>query len=139
MNKKQIFIAGTPSQSGPYLRYDLDDIFSKKFMKPQRLWSASLPADSIIYSIAYANFLQFRKQKEAFSSAIEDHETWTDAEIEQFIELNPDHYMGYMLAGRYYDSVGEDIKAEHYLTEAFKRPIPWATDREKITLMLGGQ
>jgi predicted choloylglycine hydrolase len=132
LSKKQVHIAGVPSQIGPYLTYDLDEIFKQKYTQPQRLWRDSLPSDPLAHSIEYQHFMTFKSLAKKLESDIEKKITWTEAQLSEFNELNPDHYRTLMLIGVYHGMHGDYRRSAVFLKQALDKPIPWAADREAI-------
>ena len=131
-NEKLIYIAGVPSQSGPYLVYDLDSIFNYQYKSAGRLWTDSIESASIVRTKAYEDFLTYRNRKRKLSYDVHNNSKWTNDELTSFIQLNPDHYEGYALVGDYFESHGKDSIAKAMYQNALNKQIPWEVDKEDL-------
>lgn len=93
--KLLVWVSTSPWQLGPYMAYDLKKVFALDGMKKdQEICDSSLnfPADSFIQTRAFAEFIQFRKYKQAIANG-------EQVNPDSVVASNPQFYQSYILAG----------------------------------------
>ena len=94
-DKLLVWVSTSPWQLGSYMAYDLKKVFALHGMKTdQEICESSLniAADSFLQTKAFADFLKFRKYKQA----IANHEPVNPDSV---VFSNPQFYQSYILAG----------------------------------------
>ncbi len=135
-SKKLIYVAGVPSQIGPYFIYNLDSIFNYKYHTPQRLWTDTLPSHELLHSPSYNNFKNYRRIIKKIVHAAKETLPLSAEEISDFIKLNPNHYEAYMHIGDYFVAHNNCAQALTYWNKALHMPIPWERDRHDIQIRI---
>ncbi len=94
----RMWVSTSPWQLGTYVCYDLRKIFAMNGLGADREVAdedLNIAPDSFLQSMAYAQFLQFRKAKM----------NWQDklpTDVNQFVPNNPSYYDAYRLTGDFY-------------------------------------
>jgi len=123
--KKLAWVSTSPWQLGEYICYDLNKIFSMNGLKKNVELCDSLktiPADSFINSISLKNFLLFKK-------ATQDLRNNRAIDLKYYVNLNPEYYHTFVVAGDYLFKKSEFKKAETYYSIALTKVI--ATKNEE--------
>ena len=133
-HERKLWVAATPSQLGAYICYDLDRIFNDPKPPLQTGTVAStennIPADSFLRSEYYASFQEFRVLTETIEETISQKERLPESTLNLYAALNPNHYLTYLTLGKYYQSIGNCIKALEFFNKGLKMPIPWADEKK---------
>jgi hypothetical protein len=93
--KLMVWVSTSPWQLGSYMAYDLKKVFALQGMqKDQEICDSMLniPADSFIQTGAFAEFIQFRKYKQAIANG-------GQVNPDSVVASNPQFYQSYILAG----------------------------------------
>lgn len=140
--RQWMWVSTYPYQLGRYLAYNLTSVFNH----PQATLHSGLfdstltiPEDPFFHSGTFKKYLKYkvqRKQLQQFiSSGIKlKNET---AYIRNFIQLNPDRYQGYVLAGDYYAGQGNKEKALKFYRFSLTKDIDKTSQRKKIEDKIG--
>ncbi len=94
-DKLLVWVSTAPWQLGEYVAYDLNKVFSLAGMKKDREIVDSglnIKADPFMQSKPFANFMEFRKYKQAIANG-------EQINIDSLIASNPSFYQTYVLAG----------------------------------------
>jgi len=104
--EKLMWVSSNPYQLGEFVAYDLDEVFENSKLNEWNVSvsidSLSIPEDEFLLSQEFENYRLFRKKMDEISAKIQSGEAISDAEIESFVELNPEFWTGYFVAGGYY-------------------------------------
>lgn len=136
--KKRFWISTAPWQLGPYLCYELDEIFDKLGSRADTIaiYSKELlvEADTFLMTNDYRSFLKYRELAAVFQEAAKEGEKIGDEEsrITEFIASNPEFFHMYFLIGDYYMETGQKAKAIMYLEQALTKEIASVKEKEKI-------
>lgn len=136
--KEQIaWVAGHPSQLGTFVAYDLKKIFAEDSPLIQTkalLYSPelSMPADSLLFSPAYKDYLQFKELATKIAKATQNGLALETDLLKVFQQLNPEHYLTYTLLGEYYKRQGNCPQALIFFEMGLTKPIPWLKDKERL-------
>lgn len=133
--KKRFWVACHPSQVGPFVGYNLDTVFSKKPATPGSLHlpELTIPADSIVFTDAYNNFLTYRMLVAGLKSAKAAGKAFRQTAIDSLISLNPDLHEAYALAGNWYLDQGKKEKAADIFKKGLTKQLPWTRDSLRLT------
>ncbi|WP_345238541.1 C45 family peptidase [Hymenobacter saemangeumensis] len=93
-NKRLVWLAAAPWQLGKYVAYDLNKIFALKGLGTDHelVENSTIAADTFLQAPAYRNFVAFR-------TLAAKAQAGEEVSPQQFIQLNPEYYHAYVLAG----------------------------------------
>ena len=125
--QKRFWIASSPFQLGPYLAYDLVEIFSNnETLKPfYDIISQSIPADSIFLKNEYIDFIKFKEIAELLKNGRE-------VDIDSFVKLNSNYFYTYELVGDYYLKKNKLEESKAYYKKALSCFVPNLHEIERI-------
>lgn len=124
---KEVWVSTSPYQLGKYLAYNLDSVFNNFAHSTKKSnWfdkSFTIEEDPFLYSESYTNFNQYKTARIKLKKCIEDESRLQQEGVflTKFIELNPNYYEGYMLAGDYYLTFEEYQKAMDYYSTSLTK------------------
>lgn len=132
-----VWVAGSPSQLGTFVAYDLKKIFAEASpdIREKALLDSpelNMPADSLLFSATYKDYQQFKTLSSEISQAIQRENILPPDLLQVFQQLNPEHYMTYTLLGEYYQSQDDCDKAMIFFEKGLTKSIPWLKDRERL-------
>ncbi|RLD47151.1 MAG: hypothetical protein DRI94_14190 [Bacteroidetes bacterium] len=137
-----IWVSSNPYQLGEYVAYDLNKIFKQnknpKNSKTIAEENINIAADNFKYSQDFKKFKLFRKTYLFFKYVINNElkTKITDNFINNFIKLNPEHYLTYSIAGDIYKYQNKFDKAEKNYKIALTKEIARKIEIEHITISL---
>lgn len=123
--QRKVWVSTAPWQLGPYICYDLNQVFSLAGLRQNReVWDSTfnIPADPFIYTPEFKQFLSFRKMKEDIRSGM-------TVDPDSIIQSNPNYYHSYVMAGDICFRKKEYEKALKYYQKGLTLEI--ATVKEK--------
>lgn len=133
--KRLAWVSASPHQLGEFVCYDLNEIFSDKrlkdsdFSKPE----LNIAKDSFLDSQAFEDYEEFKFANGEVQNAIDgDDVVLSDGFIPHYQSLNPDFWLVYYQAGKYYFKQKEYSKAKTEFEKAFTKEITTVPDRENI-------
>lgn len=132
--KLQMWVSTSPWQSGKYVMYDLEKIFSDSVDFSDELYDAdfTLQPDSFIYSAGYTQLKDYRRLNKYIKNQIKQSGNILADSIFKFEATNPDYYYMLETTGDYYASINEKMKAEQKWQEALMKKIPRTSDKTRI-------
>ena len=92
----------------------------------------TIAADPFLYTDAYKNYEQYRKEDRIIDAAIENKETLPLAFIETYQSHNPDFWEVYYKAGVYNYNRGYYTAAKAEFEKALTKEITTVSDREQL-------
>ncbi|WP_010232062.1 acyl-CoA--6-aminopenicillanic acid acyl-transferase [Gillisia marina] len=136
----KVWVSANPYQLGAFVAYDLNEAFGI-FGKGSNLESVvnaseTIPVDKFIYSDAYKDYEEFRKLYREFHQLITDEKGVRTEGLDKLIQLNPNYWKGYALAGDYYYQKKEYKKAIIYFKQASSREVTTLTDVKYLEKMI---
>jgi len=137
-NSKDLWVSVGNSQMHKFVQYNLDQIFNTNgFQSNQIVHSGNEIAPSNwVNQQEYKDFLAFRALYDEMIKDIKLDKAYQVKDFEKLIELNPDLYKGYMLAGAYFAETNNCSQAIIYLNKALKKVIPWQKEIDEINSLL---
>ncbi|MBA4055350.1 MAG: peptidase C45, partial [Marivirga sp.] len=125
--KGLVWISTAPWQLGKFVCYDLNKVFALKPSKNEEIYEADLaiPADSFLLNPAYKDYLKFSKYRFPFNPR-------SDLDPDSIVKWNSNSYHAYMLAGDYYVSNKDWVKAIPYYEEGLKKEIATVQEKEHM-------
>ncbi|KXH78481.1 C45 family peptidase [Chryseobacterium kwangjuense] len=134
--KRLVWVSSNPYQLGEFVCYDLSEIFSGK--KPDETLKAkaelNIARDSFADSEDFNNYQISKMLGEEVSNAI-DHKkdmALTEDFIPYYQSMNPDLWLVYYQAGRYYFGIHEFENAKKEFEKALKKEITTVPDRKNV-------
>ncbi|KFF14601.1 acyl-CoA:6-aminopenicillanic acid acyl-transferase [Chryseobacterium soli] len=133
--KRLVWVSSNPYQLGEFVCYDLNTIFSENRLKNGEfaVSTFNIPKDPFVNSVDFKNYEAYKKLSSIIEEAI-DHkkESLTDDFIRQYQSLNPDLWLVYEQAGRYYFNRKEYQKAKAEFEKALTKEITTLPDQKKV-------
>lgn len=133
--KKLAWVSANPYQLGEFVCYDLNEIFSGKKPINGTLAKSELniPKDSFLDSQAFKNYEEYKFANGEISDAVNDKTIeLTDGFIPHYQSLNPDFWLVYYQAGRYYFNRKEYSRAKTEFEKALSKVITTVPDCENV-------
>ena len=134
-HKKLVWVSSNPYQLGEFVCYDLNKIFSEKRNENQVLASSSLniPKDSFVDSKEFENYEEFKFANGEVQNAIDGVVVvLSDDFIPHYQSLNPDFWLVYYQAGKYYFNQKAYSNAKIEFEKALSKEITTVPDRENV-------
>ncbi len=132
----KMWVAGIPTQVGPFVAYDLREVFrsAPQLQFPREIADAawSMPADSLLSSPGYANYMEYKRLSDVIARAVQQKMKLDAALLTRYATLNPEHYRAYELLGDYYRTLGDCPKALSFYKRGLSKSIPWRKDRDRL-------
>jgi hypothetical protein len=128
--KRLVWVSSNPYQLGEFVCYDLNTIFSVERLKTGGLASSNLniAKDSFVDSQEFKNYEEFKK----LSSQFDEDKLLSNEFIKYYQALNPDFWVVYFQAGKYYFNQKDYLKAKAEFENALTKEITTIPDKENI-------
>jgi len=132
--KKLVWVSANPYQLGEFVCYDLNEIFSDKRLKSGEFAKSELniPKDPFLDSPEFKNYERYKMMSEEVEKGIEGDVLLTEDFLPHYQSLNPDFWLVYYHAGKYYYSQKEYAKAKTEFEKALTKEITTVPDRENV-------
>ena len=133
--KKLVWVSSNPYQLGEFVCYDLNEIFSGKRLKSGEFATSKLniARDPFVNSQDFKNYEEYKKLSSQIEDAIEDKEKiLSEGFIIRYQSLNPDFWVVYYQAGKYYFNKKEYLKAKIEFEKALMKEITTVPDKENV-------
>ncbi|WP_437919186.1 C45 family autoproteolytic acyltransferase/hydolase [Sphingobacterium sp. LRF_L2] len=122
-----VHVANSPGQMGDFVSYDLRQIFERRGDVPQSfaVLKTGMEADPFVETEDYRNFKRFRAQTEDYLSRLDAKEVNVDDEdLNGYVSLNPDLWLGYYIQGRIHYLHRDYSKAKVSFEKALAKELP---------------
>lgn len=135
--QRLMWVSTAPYQLGEFVAYDLNSIFNQKKVPNRSVGIDSLliAQDSFALSTDFKNYVKFRQLKKELTLLAQNGTSYTSEEEKKaalIIELNPDYYHAYELAGNFYKAKQNYQKAISAYATALSKEVATATERTLI-------
>lgn len=133
--KKLAWVSSDPYQLGEFVCYDLNEIFSDKRLKSGTFSRSDLTIakDPFADSQEFKNYKEYRKLSSRIEDAADDKGKRLSEEfIAHYQSLNPDFWLVYYQAGKYYFSQKEYSRAKTEFEKALTKEITTVPDKENV-------
>jgi predicted choloylglycine hydrolase len=133
--KKLVWVSSNPYQLGEFVCYDLNEIFSDKKLKDGDFAKTefNIAKDPFVESKEFEDYEEFKLANGEVQNAIDDNNVLlTDDFIPHYQSLNPDFWLVYYQAGKYYFKQKEYSKAKIEFEKALTKEITTIPDRENV-------
>lgn len=133
----KVWVSANPYQLGAFVCYDLNEVFKNRESNPSHISlseeSQVIAASPFLQTDAYINYEAYRKIEIEIEAEIETKKSDLDpGNAETLVQLNPNYWKAYYLAGRYYYKSEDYQKAYEAFTEANKKEIPSLDEKEMV-------
>jgi len=133
--KRLVWVSSNPYQLGEFVCYDLNEIFSGKKAEEslQAKTALNIARDPFADSEEYHHYEISKKLGAETNNAI-DHKdiVLTDDFIPYYQSMNPDFWLVYYQAGRYYFGINDFEKAKTEFETALTKEITTVPDRQNV-------
>ncbi|WP_265132556.1 C45 family autoproteolytic acyltransferase/hydolase [Chryseobacterium oranimense] len=133
--KRLVWVSSNPYQLGEFVCYDLNEIFSGKQAEEslQAKTALNIARDPFADSEEYHHYEMSKKLGAEVNNAI-DHKdiVLTDDFIPYYESMNPDFWLVYYQAGRYYFGINEFEKAKTEFEKALTKEITTVPDKQNV-------
>jgi len=128
--KRLVWVSSNPYQLGEFVCYDLNKIFSDERMKTGEFATSNLniAKDSFVDSQEFKNYEEFKK----LSSQFDESKILSDEFINHYQALNPDFWLAYYQAGKYYFNQKDYQKAKVEFEKALTKEITAVPDKGNV-------
>lgn len=134
--KRLVWVSSNPYQLGEFVCYDLNEIFSGTDLKEslQAKTTLNIARDPFLDSEEFNNYEISKMLETEVSAAINKKEdiALTDDFIPYYQSMNPDYWLVYYQAGKYYFGINEFSKAKTEFEKALTKEITTVPDRENV-------
>lgn len=132
--KKLVWVSANPYQLGEFVCYDLNEIFSNNRLKSGEFAKSELniPKDPFLDSPEFKNYEQYKMMSEEVEKGIEGDVLLADDFLPRYQSLNPDFWLVYFQAGKYYFNKKEYAKAKTEFEKALTKEITTVPDRKNV-------
>ncbi|MDF2553673.1 MAG: acyl-CoA--6-aminopenicillanic acid acyl-transferase [Chryseobacterium sp.] len=128
--KKLVWVSSNPYQLGEFVCYDLNEIFSDKRLKSGEFAKSELniAKDPFVDSQEFKNYEEYKR----LSSQFEEDKIISEELIDHYKSLNPDLWLVYYQAGKYYFNQKDYQKAKIEFEKALTKEITTVPDKENV-------
>jgi len=133
--KRLVWVSSSPYQLGEFVCYDLNEIFSNDKLKDGDFAKKefNIAKDPFVESKEFEDYEEFKFANGEVQNAIDDKDVLlTDDFIPHYQSLNPDFWLVYYQAGKYYFKQKDYSKAKIEFEKALTKEITTVLDRENI-------
>lgn len=128
--KRLVWVSSNPYQLGEFVCYDLNKIFSDERLKTGEFATSELniAKDSFLDSREFKNYEEFKK----LSSQFDENKILSDEFINHYQALNPDFWLVYYQAGKYYFNQKDYQKAKFEFEKALTKEITTVPNKKNV-------
>ncbi|WP_333850658.1 C45 family peptidase [Epilithonimonas sp.] len=132
--KRLVWVSSNPYQLGEFVCYDLNEIFSNKRLKNGAFAKSELniAKDPFVDYQEFENYEIYKLMQSEIIAAIEKDIFLSEDFTKEYQSLNPDFWLGYYLAGKYYFKQKEYSKAKVEFEKALTKEITTVPDKENV-------
>jgi hypothetical protein len=133
--KRLVWVSSNPYQLGEFVCYDLNEIFSgKKLEESLKAKTAlNIARDPFADSEEFNNYEISKMLGSEVSNATDNKKmALSDDFIPYYQSMNPDYWLVYYQAGRYYLGINEFSKAKTEFEKALTKEITTVPDRQNV-------
>jgi hypothetical protein len=141
--ERLVWVSSSPFQEGAFAAYDLKTIFGASPPSPgesMAVDSLKIPQGEFLNEKEWVHFQEYRAWIQQMRKAMRNRNyPFSQSEIDAAIALNPDYYLGYLLAAEYFSAMAQHELASGYANKALGLMIPYKEDRDKLIKLLQNQ
>ncbi|KXX71683.1 C45 family peptidase [Flammeovirga sp. SJP92] len=131
---KEMWLSTSHFQLGEYIHYNLDSVFKNapiSSTKSLAIDSLNIAEDPFVQTEQFKGYLTFKKLVKKYRN-LDEEERLTQAEIDDFIALNPSSYYSHEIIGDYYAKRNQTQQAINYYQNALTKEV--ASHHEKANI-----
>ncbi|MBL1409730.1 C45 family peptidase [Sphingobacterium faecale] len=131
---KLVWVSNSPYQLGAFTAYDLKAIFSDESVvgRSRLMDSLTIVEDSFVQSAAYKDYERYKSESDRIMQAIRLKREISEEDLRKFKALNPNLWLVYYIAGRYWYKRGDYDKAMVEFSKALTLEIPTVQAEKEI-------
>lgn len=138
--ERKVWVSSNPYQMGEFVAYDLEDAFSKFqygiIDKSVAVTEENIAESDFIHTKQFQEYEEFRKLEIQVKEQLSNKIAVPEASAERLVNLNPDFWEAWFLAGKVYFSNADFNNAIIHFKQAGKREVTTASDVEMIEKMI---
>ncbi len=115
-----------------FIKYDISSFFNSSPKSDFFKFDEFIPSSEWTKSQEYVRYTTYHKLYNELEDKIRTDQKLSREQFDSLIQLNPQLYKAYSLAGLYYSDQGECEISESYLKSALTKIIPWKKDELEI-------
>lgn len=129
-----MWVSTSPWQAGPYVAYNLADIFSGKASFGAEIADSriAIPSDPTVSAEQMQNIYRIKQLTSELKQSAAQSQEVDSVTLAEFETLNPDLYATYEILGDYYYSQSDTLQARLNWNKALLKYIPKQAERERI-------
>lgn len=129
--KKLVWVSSNPYQLGEFVCYDLNEVFSDERLKSGKFSKSEFNIAKYPFadSQEFRNYEEFKKLSSEFD---DENKVLSEEFINHYQSLNPDFWLGYYLAGKYYFKLKDYQRAKSEFEKALTKEITTVPDKENV-------
>ncbi|GAA4323803.1 acyl-CoA--6-aminopenicillanic acid acyl-transferase [Pontixanthobacter gangjinensis] len=136
----QVWVSSNPYQMGEFVAYDLDEAFAEfengLVGRSVAQTEKNIPESDFIHSQKFLDYEEFRKLESEVKNMLEKEALVPIGKAERLVQLNPDFWEAWFLAGKIYFQKKDFKKAVVHFKQAKKREVTTLPDLEIIEKMI---
>lgn len=129
--KKLVWVSSNPYQLGEFVCYDLNEVFSDERLKSGKFSKSEFNIAKYPFtdSQEFRNYEEFKKLSSEFD---DENKVLSEEFINHYQSLNPDFWLGYYLAGKYYFKLKDYQRAKTEFEKALTKEITTVPDKKNV-------
>ncbi len=132
----KVWVSSSPYQLGEFVSYDLNDVFSNRANRPSKSTVSdadfNIAEDDFVRSEAFKNYELYRVLEQKIENAIKTEKPIATNELDTLIQLNPEYWKAYFLAGKYQFERKEYKKALKNFELAMTKEVTTLVDEQEV-------
>lgn len=142
--QKLVWISANPYQLGEFVCYDLNKVFGFKtdknlksdVLKTLAETNLNIAKDPFLETKEYSDYEKYKIKNHDFDIVLDQKTQLSEAFIDEFKTLNPDFWLVYFKAGKYYQEKKQYQKALENFEIALTKEITTLPDRKEVEKQL---
>ncbi|MCB7480226.1 C45 family autoproteolytic acyltransferase/hydolase [Christiangramia sediminis] len=138
--ERKVWVSSNPYQMGEFVAYDLDKVFDKfengLVARSVADVENNIPESEFIKTKSFQDYEEFRKLEIEVKNQLANEVQLSEATAQKSIQLNPDFWEAWFLAGKIYYNNADYKKAVIHFKQAKQREVTTLPDLEMIEKMI---
>ncbi len=134
--QRQMWVSTSPYQLGAFIVYDLNKVFADSLNYKELVYDSllTIPADTLLNSVSYANFIKFKEITASLKTSIDNEKdiNYSVEKLQDYINLNKEFFQAYYMVGEYYRYKNDTAQAASFYKKALTKTVPSKPERDKI-------
>lgn len=132
----KVWVSANPYQMGEFVAYDLNTVFNDRNIKPSTTTlsnqALNIAKDPFLETEAYKNYEAYRILEHKVSHIIREKDVIDEKELQKLVQLNPNYWKAYYLAGLYHYQQKQYANALINFKIASEKEITTLLDAKKV-------